>query len=175
MSLRSYLAALLLGFLLAGHDEAVAGQSHGNNQGGGHADRSGGGHDSSNRENYWQEQAAKTKGSTPANGKSAAQPWSSMPPRQGGYQIETTETPRPQDRQYFGYRYYQYPSAQPPDDDLRKLRKAVNGELQELAEPVATLTQPPEMHEGDPKPQPPPPLVVPKYYDPDKPAKENNF
>lgn len=174
MSLRISLAALILGLLLAGHDEAVAGQSHGDNRGGGHADRSGGDHDSSNRENYWHEQAAKAKASTPVNSQSASQPWPSMPPRDG-YRIGTDEAPRPRDRQFLGYQYYQDPSAQPADDDLRKLRKAVNGELRELAEPVATLTQPPELHEGDPKPQPLPPLVVPKYYDPDKPAKESNF
>jgi len=174
MSFRSL--ALVLGLALAWtpHDAALAGQSHGNDRGGGHADRSGGGHDSSNRENYWHEQAAKTTASTPVNSQSAAQSWPSTPPSDG-YQIGADEMPRPQDRHYLGYQYYQDPSTQPPDDDLRKLRKAVNGELQELAAPVATLTQPPEMHEGDPKPQPLPPLVVPKYYDPDKPAKESNF
>ena len=171
MSLRNCLTALVLWLLLVGHDEAVAGQSHGHNQGGGHADRSGGGHDSSNRENYWQEQAAKTQASTPVNGQSAAPPWSSTPPR-GGYQIGTDEMPRPQDRQYLGYQYYQDPSAPPAGDDLQKLRKAVNGELQELAEPVASLTQPPETHEGDPKPPPLPPLVVPEYFGP---SKDSNF
>lgn len=174
MSIRICLVTLILGLLVAGHDEAVAGQSHGNNRGGGHSDRSGGARDSSNRENYWHEQAAKTEALTPANEQSATQPWSSTPPR-GGHQIGPNEVPRPQDRHFLGYRYYQDPSAPPAGDDLQKLRNAVNGDLQELAEPLASLTQPPETHEADPKPPPLPPLVVPKYFDPDKPAKESNF